>query len=277
MHYFCAKIKVIRLQTKIRVGAVSYLNTKPLIFGFNNPIIQETVDLVIDYPSKIASMLLENQVDVGLVPVAIIPEMPEYHIISDYCIGSDGEVASVCLFSDVPLQNIETILLDYQSRTSVELLKLLAKEFWKINPIFKETSGEYQQQVSGSTAALVIGDRALQQRKISPYIYDLGAAWKKFTGLPFVFAAWVSNKKLSEDFINAFNEANALGLNRIEQIISENPFEAFDLSKYYTQYISYNLDENKKQGLKLFLHKLREQYSFKLNYENNNFTSQIIK
>ncbi|MEO6290747.1 MAG: menaquinone biosynthesis protein [Ginsengibacter sp.] len=265
------------MQTKIRVGAVSYLNTKPLIFGFNNPITQETIDLVIDYPSKIASMLLENQVDVGLVPVAIIPEMPEYHIISDYCIGSDGEVASVCLFSEVPLQNIETILLDYQSRTSVELLKVLAKEFWKINPIFKETSGEYQQQVSGSTAALVIGDRALQQRKISPYIYDLGAAWKKFTGLPFVFAAWVSNKKLSEDFINAFNEANALGLNRIEQIISENPFDAFDLSKYYTQYISYNLDENKKQGLKLFLHKLREQYSFKLNYENNNFTSQIIK
>ena len=219
----------------------------------------ENVELIIDYPSKIASMLLGNTIDVGLVPVAIIPEMEEHYIISNYCIGSDGEVASVCLFSEVRLEKIEKILLDYQSRTSVELLKILAKDHWKIDPVFEETTGEYQQEISGTTAALVIGDRALKQRKISPYIYDLGLEWKKFTGFPFVYAAWVSNKKLDDTFINAFNETNLYGLNRIEEIVSNNPFENFDLRKYYTEYISYAVDENKRKGLKTFLEKIAKE------------------
>ncbi len=219
----------------------------------------EIVELIIDYPSKIASMLLDNKIDVGLVPVVIIPEMKKHYIISDYCIGSDGEVASVCLFSEVPLEKIEKILLDYQSRTSVELLKILVKEYWKIKVVFEETSGDYQQEISATTAALVIGDRALEQRKISTYIYDLGLEWKKFTGLPFMFAAWVSNKKLTDDFINAFNEANAYGLERIEEIVAGNSFESFDLQKYYTRFISYPADENKRNGLKTFLEKIAKK------------------
>ena len=226
------------------------------MYGFEIGMMAEKVDLKIDYPSRIASMLLENTIDVGLVPVTIIPEMKEHYIISDYCIGCDGEVASVCLFSEVPLDKIEKVLLDYQSRTSIELLKILIKQYWKINPVFEQTSGEYQSKISGTTAALIIGDRALKQRKISACIYDLGLEWKKFTGLPFVFAAWVSNKKLDPDFKKAFNEATALGLNHINQIARDNTFHSFDLQKYYTQYISYTLDENKRKSLKIFLDKL---------------------
>jgi chorismate dehydratase len=238
---------------KIKTGAVSYLNTKPLIYGFENGMMKEDVDLVIDYPSKIASMLLEDKIDVGLVPVAIIPEMKEHYIISDYCIGSVGEVASVALFSEVPLNEIKTVLLDYQSRTSVALLKVLISEYWKINVVFENTSGDYQLKISGTTAGLIIGDRALQQRKISPYIFDLGLEWKNFTGFPFVFAAWVSNKKLDKNFINKFNEANKSGLNNLDKVVKENPFGIFDLHHYYTDCISFDLDENKKKGLKLFL------------------------
>jgi chorismate dehydratase len=244
------------VQRKVRVGAVSYLNTKPLIYGIEKGMIKDEADLLIDYPSKIASMLLEDKIDVGLVPVAIIPEMKEYHIISDYCIGSVGKVASVCLFSDVPLEKIETILLDYQSRTSVALLKVLIREYWKLNVVFENTSGNYQSKISGTTAGLVIGDRALQQRKISPFIYDLGEEWKKFTGFPFVFAAWISNKKLDNNFIDNFNKANAFGLNRIDEVVKENPFEVFDLHHYYRDCISFELDENKKKGLEIFLEKL---------------------
>ncbi len=244
------------MQTKIRVGAVSYLNTKPLVYGFEHGMMAEKVNLKIDYPSRIATMLLENTIDVGLVPVAIIPEMKEHYIISDYCIGCDGEVASVCLFSEVPLEKIEKILLDYQSRTSIELLKILIKEYWKINPVFEETSGEYQSKISGATTALIIGDRALQQRKISTYIYDLGLEWKKFTGLPFVFAAWVSNKKLDEDFITSFNEANSFGLNKIAQIVKNNSYPTFDLKNYYTKYIRYHLDDAKRKALEVFIKKL---------------------
>lgn len=244
------------MQRKVRVGAVSYLNTKPLIYGIEKGMIKDEADLLIDYPSKIASMLLEDKIDVGLVPVAIIREIKEYHIISDYCIGSVGNVASVCLFSDVPLDEIETILLDYQSRTSVALLKVLIRDFWKVKVVFENTSDNYQTKISGTTAGLVIGDRALQQRKISPFIYDLGEEWKKFTGFPFVFAAWISNKKLDNNFIQHFNEANSFGLNKIDEVVKENPFEIFDLHHYYRDCISFEMDENKKKGLELFLEKL---------------------
>ena len=252
------------MNRKIRVGAVSYLNTKPLIYGFEKGEMKDEIDLVVAYPAKIATMLANDEIDIGLVPVAIIPKLKEHYIISDYCIGSDGEVGSVCLFSEVPLEKIENILLDYQSMTSVELLKILIKQYWKIDPVFISTSEDlpagqpgYRKDIKGTTAGLVIGDRGLEQRKISQYIYDLGSEWKKFTGLPFVFAAWISNKKLDESFIDAFNKANLSGLQQIDKVISENYYEIFDLKKYYTSYISYSLDENAKKGLQLFLANLR--------------------
>ena len=100
---------------KIKVGAVSYLNTKPLLYGITrDEKLGQQIDLVEEYPSKIAGMLVDGTIDVGLVPVAIIPKLAEWHIISNYCIGAEGEVASVCLFSEVPIDEIDKILLDYQ-------------------------------------------------------------------------------------------------------------------------------------------------------------------
>jgi chorismate dehydratase len=112
--------------------------------------------------------------------------------------------------------------------------------------------------LKGTTAGVVIGDRALEQRSKSKYIYDLGEAWKEHTGLPFVFAAWISNKKLPDEFINAFDEANAIGLNKINEVIKENNFIHYDLEKYYTRCVSYALDDEKRKGLELFLKKLRD-------------------
>ena len=245
------------MQTKIRVGAVSYQNTKPLIYGFEHGMMKEEIELKIDFPSKIASMLLEDEIDVGLVPVAVIPEMKEHHIISDYCIGCDGEVASVCLFSEVPIENVSKILLDYQSRTSVELVRIIIKEFWKIDPVLEQPTDEYISRISGTTAALLIGDRALRQRKNSAYIYDLGLEWKKFAGLPFVFAAWVSNKRLGDAFIESFNNANAYGLNNLNLVLGANPYNFFELKDYYTRYINYHMDAGKQIALKRFLKKMK--------------------
>jgi chorismate dehydratase len=247
------------LNRKIRVGAVNYLNTKPLIYGFKDGEMKDEVDLVVDYPSKIAAMLANDEIDVGLVPVAIIPELKEHYIISDYCIGCDGEVGSVCLFSEVPLEKIEKILLDYQSRTSVELLKILIKKYWNIDPVFVSTKEDYRKDIKGTTAGLVIGDRALEQRKISTYIFDLGAEWKKFTGLPFVFAVWVSNKKLSQEFVTNFNKVNKIGIQNLDKVIEENPYNIFDLKKYYTEHINYNWNEKPKTGMNLFLQMAEEQ------------------
>ena len=241
---------------KIRVGAVSYLNTKPLTYGFEQGMMKDKIELIFDYPANIAAALLNDEIDIGLVPVAILPEMQNYHIVGNYCIGSEGDVASVRIFSEVPIEQIETLLLDYQSRTSVKLAQVLIKEFWKIDPVLKNAGKDFQLEIKDTTAAVVIGDRALEQRKISLYQYDLGLAWKQHTGLPFVYAAWISNKLFDNEFIAEFDKANDIGLQNIDEIVRLNPFDAFDLKEYYTKHISYNLTNEKKLGLQLFLNKI---------------------
>ena len=245
--------KLDELSNTIRVGAVSYLNTKPLLHALNKGFQIKNMELVEDYPSRIAQMLLDNQIDVGLVPVAIIPGMPEHYIITDYCIGAEGAVGSVCLFSEVPLQKIEKVMLDYQSKTSVALAKILINHYWKITPLQEEAKEDFREHIRGTTAAVVIGDRAFEQRKQSAYMYDLAAAWKDFTGLPFVFAAWVANKKLPGEFVQLFNEANKQGLAAMDQVVVENPYLLYDLDYYYHHNISYGLTDDKRKGLEKFL------------------------
>ena len=131
------------------------------------------------------------------------------------------------------------------------------KEFWKINPLLQKADENFRNEIKGTTAAVVIGDRALEQRKLSAYQYDLGLAWKEYTGLPFVFAAWVSNKPLSEEFIVAFDKANEEGLKNIDAVVALNPYPVFDLKKYYTDHIKFKLDSTKRQAIALFLSKLK--------------------
>ena len=249
-----AKVKGLE---KIKVGAVSYLNTKPLLYGITrSKELMSRIELITDYPSSIASMLVNDTIDIGLVPVAVIPLLREHYIVGDYCIGAEGDVASVCLFSDVPLEKIETILLDYQSRTSVNLCKVLLKHYWHINPALKAATEDFRDHISNTTAGIVIGDRALAQRQQSKYIYDLAGAWKAFTSLPFVFATWIANKELPEDFCTLFNEANAVGLQYLDDVIQEHPFDIYSLHTYYTKNISYLLTDEKRKGLALFLEML---------------------
>ncbi len=218
----------------------------------------DRIELIEDYPSKIANMLLNDEIDVGLVPVAILPQMKQSYIITDYCIGAEQEVASVALFSEVPIDQIETVLLDYQSRTSVILAKILFKEYWKKEVVLKDAKEDFRSDIKGSVAGIVIGDRALEQRKISPYMFDLASNWIEFTGFPFVFAAWIANKPLGKEFEDEFNLANADGLQHIDEVVAEQHFTNFDLKKYYTENISYTLTANKRKGLALFLEKLAQ-------------------
>ena len=250
---FAAKIKLIALDRKIRVGAVSYLNTKPLLYGIENSPVLDEITLITDYPSRIADMLLKDEIDIGLVPVAMIPQMNEFHLNTGYCIGSDGPVSSVCLFSESPIEEIQTVLMDYQSRTSVALAEILFEYHWKLKPAFVSAGPEFIQQIGGKTAAVVIGDRALELRKSSAYAYDLGEAWKQLTGLPFVFAAWISNKVLDPGWVDRFNQANAMGLRNISKVLENAKHTEFDLKTYYTSYLSYDLNDDKKKGLELFL------------------------
>jgi chorismate dehydratase len=241
---------------RIKIGSVSYLNSKPLIHGFVKGVMEEEIELIIDYPSAIATQLIEDKIDIGLVPVAIIPQLPEYHIVTDYCIGCNGEVATVCLFSDVPVEQITTVLLDYQSRTSVELLKILLKDHWKISPTLINGNVGYEKNIRETTAGLVIGDRAFDQRLRSKFIYDLGKAWKDMTGLPFVFAAWIANKKMDPTFLHRFNSANKRSLDSLEEILQSNRILNFDIEQYFTKNIDYHLDTAKRGALKYFLEEM---------------------
>lgn len=239
---------------KIRVGIVNYLNTKPLIYGLERDPFRQQIEVTGAYPAKVAQMLAENQVDVGLIPVATLPQFPEWHIVGNYCIGTEGEIASVCLFSEVPIPEIRRVYLDYQSRSSVALLKWLMRESWGIHPeIIHAKDESFRDEIKGTTAGLVIGDRALEQRKVSTYIFDLGSEWRAITGLPFVFAAWISLKPLPEEFIKAFDAANALGINYIDDIVENIHYPIYDLKKYYKLHLSYELDERKRAGMKKFL------------------------
>jgi chorismate dehydratase len=239
------------------VAAVSYLNTKPLLYGIKQHEIIHDIVLTEDYPAKIAQLLIDDKVDVGLIPVAATRKLKDWHIIGDYCIGCEGPVASVCLFSEEPIENIDTVILDYQSRTSVNLAKILMKEYWMKKANFIDATGEdFRHAIKGKTAGVIIGDRALEQRQHSKFIYDLGEAWIDHTQLPFVFAAWISNKPLPKEFEEKFNDANSKGLAHIEEVVKMHPYPVFDLKTYFTQSISYTLTAKKKQGLALFLQKL---------------------
>lgn len=246
------------MERKWRIGAVSYLNTRPLLYGIEQSGLMPQIELIKAYPALIARDLMDGKIDMGLVPVAVIPLLKEAHLVSKYCIGAESAVASVCLFSDVPMEQIEHVYLDYQSRTSVKLAKILLQQFWKKDVNFIKADEGYIHQINGTSAGVIIGDRALLARSSFKYVYDLAEAWIEHTGLPFVFATWIANKPIPADFIKAFDLANEYGLNHIEDVIAliNDASSGYDLYTYFTKNISYDFNEQKKKGLALFLKSL---------------------
>lgn len=252
--YLCGQIFNTNLSNKIKVAAVSYLNTKPLLYGIERSDVMNDIELVVDYPANLARRLQEGSIDLALLPVAAMPQIEGARIISDYGIATDGNVVSVALFSHVPMEEIEVVYLDYQSRTSVRLAQVLLEHHWKKDVVYKQAAVDYiDNDIKGDNAGVIIGDRALQQLGNFKYVYDLSAAWKDYTGLDFIFAAWIANKDLPVDFIEKFNKANAIGFDHLDEIIEANPFPEYSLYTYYTDNIKYVLDERKRAGLKRFL------------------------
>ena len=249
------------MDKKWRIGAVSYLNTRPLLLGMEQSPFKERIDLMKSYPAQIAQTLLDDTIDIGLVPVAIMPLLKNPQVISKYVIGTEGKVASVALFSQVSIDQIQKVYLDYQSRTSVALAKILFKQYWNKEVEFLIATEGYINEISGTTAGVIIGDRALTSLNRFEHIYDLGLAWKTYTGLPFVFAAWVANKPIPAEFIEAFDVANGYGLNHLDEVISLIPAneQEYDLYKYYTENISYKLTPEKRKGLELFLELIKNK------------------
>jgi len=244
-----------------RLSAVSYLNTKPFLYGLLRHPVSARLEMDTAIPSECARRLVAGEADLALVPVAVLPSLPEYHLLSDYCIGTVGPVKTVCIYADRPIAELDAIFLDHHSRTSAMLTRLLLEEYWQRSPALLPARQGYIENIGGNTGGLVIGDRTIGLEKRFPYVYDLGAVWQQHTGLPFVFAAWVSTQPLPVDFRSAFNRALAAGLELIPelQLLLPSPDPDFDLVDYFTHYISYEFDAPKRQALDRFLSFCRRQ------------------
>ncbi len=244
--------------SKIKISAVKYANTYPFIYGLKESGFESKVILETDHPSDCASKLIAGKVDIGLIPVAALPLIKECHIITDFCIGAKGNVRTVLLLSNVPFEEVNNIYLDYRSRSSINLTKVLAKNFWLREFNWINTSKGFDfLNIGLNEAVVLIGDQCFEYENRYRYKIDLAREWVKYTGLPFVFACWTANKVLENSFLEEFNEALSLGVNNINGVVEKfgqtGIINGIVLKNYLTQNIDFNFDDNKKKGLKLFL------------------------
>ncbi len=246
----------------IKVSVISYLNSLPFVYGIQTSNLSEKIDLSLNIPSKSANLLIDNKIDLALAPVAVIPFLKKPKLHTNYCIGSNGPVDTVCVYSDVPMNLIRSIELDYQSRTSIELLIILLRDYWRVNPKLIYSDIGFEKNISGNNAGLVIGDRAFDLNKKYKYVYDLSLSWKKMTGLPFVFAAWISNKELPENFISELELALKNGVNNISDslVYTQKKYNEQSINfDYLNKKISYYFDQSKRTALDLFLQKIEKK------------------
>lgn len=239
---------------KLRISAVSYTNTKPFIYGIEHTDLINKIELSLDTPTDCAQKLIDDVVDIGLIPVAATLSLPEWNIVSDYCIGAVGPVNSVFIFSNCEITEIKTLQLDPESRSSNNLARVLLKNFWKKEYEEVLNAPDYTRSTDPHTAFVLIGDRTFGKKEQYPYVYDLAEEWGKFTGLPFTFAAWIANKPIPQEFIDEFNISLKYGLDHRAEVLKQLPSRPdFDLEDYLMRKLDFDLMEDKKKALFLFL------------------------
>ncbi len=183
-------------ETALRIGAVTYLNSKPLVEGLAE-LLPET-DIRLDFPSRLADDLSAGKLDVALIPSIEYFRGHNYQIISDACVAAHGPVLSVKLYSRVPWGQVQTLALDEGSRTSATLARILLAERFGVFPTLHPLPLDHRTNDTTADAILLIGDRAIlppKERFLGTW--DLGEEWFSWTGLPFVFAMWVANDGIS--------------------------------------------------------------------------------
>ncbi len=247
----------------VRVGAVSFLNTKPLIYPLLNKDIPTDMSLSVQVPSQLASLLKSGKLDVGLIPIIEYFRSPDagYRILPDISIASHGNVLSIQLFSHVPIQEIQRVALDTSSRSSIALLKILLAEQYGLHPEFTACDPSVNPNAPEVSrygeAVLLIGDAALRQLNTTQYSLDLGAAWHEFTGLPFVYACWVAREGVDLGEVpEVLQTAKARGIPQIPEIARmESPKLGLPESlcrDYLQKHICYDLGECELAGLQKF-------------------------
>lgn len=239
-----------------KIGVVSYLNTIPLKYGLEQQFEMKNYQIITAVPSLLPTLLLQKEVDIAIVPSGSLHTLPSYSLQSRYCLGSEGRVNSVLLLSNSSLSSLHTIYLDLDSMSSVRLVKILCQHYWNISPKFVDATIDDSLQLSEGEAMVAIGDKTFALSKSYKVVADLSLEWKRFTGLPFVFAVWASLHPMEETTIQALDSACAFGLAHIEEAVASLGEKIIDTPSaidYLTNSMNYLFDEDKKEALKKFL------------------------
>ena len=246
----------------IRLAAVSYLNTKPFLAGLEASGLSAQLKISLEVPAQCAERFRSGEADVALVPVGSLLDLDAVHLVDGYCIGADGQVDSVFLFANLPVHQIEKVYLDSHSRTSNGLTRILMRDHWH-NKVQYLAEAEYVGKIGGTSAGVVIGDKAVPLRDRFRYVYDLAFEWKQLTGLPFAFAVWVYNpERVSAHQLTQLKASFELGLSRV-QPAAERWAAHFGLTPekafwYLTACIDYRFDARKQLALTRYLTRLAE-------------------
>lgn len=242
----------------MRVSAVSYLNTWPLVWGFLNGPQRGLFDLQFDLPSQCAAALASGEVDIGLVPCAELDSL-ELDFLPHLGIACEGPVRSIYLVSTKPFREIRTLAADSSSRTSVALSRILLAERYGVSPQFVRHSPDLDAMLAACDAALIIGDPALRLNPATlPYhVLDLGEEWVAWSGLPMVFAVWAGKPvHLTVPVAEAFKGSWEWGRTRVDQMVqrahSELGFDETLAREYLTRHIVYSLSSCHLEGLALY-------------------------
>lgn len=238
--------------TALRIGCVSFLNAKPLIYGLEA---LPTAVLKLDVPSRLADLLVSGAVDVALLPVIDYQRLPGLRIIPAGGIGCDGPTLTVRIFSKTPIERITTLACDPDSHTSVALSTVILAERYGLVPRQVDLRDPY---LPGDCARLLIGDKVITEEPANfPYQLDLGAAWKDLTGWPFVFATWMAAPEaVLGDWPARLALARQQGLANVEQIVRDHAAPhgwPIDIArKYLTEYLHFEIGPRQLDAIRLF-------------------------
>ena len=274
--------------SKLRVSVVEFLNTAPLVWGFTEGPLAGKYDLSFTVPSQCAEALRSGEADIAIIPAIEYQRIPNVIALPEISIAAKGEVRSLLVIAKRPIEKAQRIALDTSSRSTAALVKILAKEFWRISPEFIDAAPDPSEMLAEADAALVIGDPALRislkmevlagkapggeaccqgddEEAIVPgfeslFIYDVAHQWREMTGKPSVLAIWAGRRDaMTVEVAADFRASKDYGITHVRDI-AEAASRTLDLpaaalERYLTESIHYGLDEECLAGLQLYFEK----------------------
>ena len=245
------------MKNSLRVGIVDFLNSRPLAWGFLRGDLADQAQVSYHAPAVVADMMQAGELDVGLLPSIELLRLAGAELVPGPCVAATQEVRSVLLVLRRPVEEVERLTLDINSRTSVALIQILLHDLWGVSPDLVVRPPAMAGVEAGFDGALLIGDPALQVDREAYEIVDLAAAWRQLTGHPFVFAAWATRQGVfPEEVAPLVQRSLAIGLDDLDSIVQRAVLDlglpAASLREYLTRNLHFEMGPEERRGLEDF-------------------------